>query len=835
MHAHRALGCVGLAVGAAVGAGQLDAAACGGSEGSAAGSAARCTHPREVKTVVENILGASADPAKISMSTLRSQLACALPAQHQHYITDASHWNAHWKTVVVKCFTAWLGQRDLIPPNPTRPTPTHVPTNLPPSVTLPAGPSTEVKTVVENILGASAEPEPQRKKQGPHLCSICKSAGCNYTECPVRLRLTSTTTSPTKGKAPARANADSTAADLNNLLRETAARRTQSNLSEAAAQHTGLKWPDVLLPKHEEYAAAKEYYDYCMEMEYTNCNGGYIDSADVERYEKDRLESTLAYCFNHPDEAILIDKFVAKLIASFREAGATASAARGDESTPAATPPTPNPALPIYTRGVANEAAAVIGVTADHSGAHDAADTFAVEATAAAGTGAAGGVATAPAAACGGAANTTAPAPATEGADLGVASSGVLVAFDRLVDSVECTGQNNSAMWKWSSTLLDMPKPHKRKLHHRQDEEEDGEEEESETPMDVCLSEVDVCGSKIPCNVTAFLSTGLVQERIDCTPVDGQPVKLRDLAAGVSTVLGFLITVDCLVCVWGPGQKFQFASREYAEEAFLLCTDGRVQCGPFCGGCISSDSNSFELFLMVLEPLATPQEDVASAQQIEFPLDRGIACVSWHSWRRLQSPEWFDDELCNAFLSQVNCATSEVCCVPSHFVGCLVAGAMAHVRLARLFIPGCHTDNAFWDRLPLLLFPVHVNGNHWALIAMECKAGCISLKQYDSLQKVHPSTRQMQAVLKEFRVFLRSMGWQGEIADCVEDGPQQSNGHDCGPYMLATALVLALGRALCDCAGLFENMMNTRGRIGDVIKAVPSSISSLEALWSFFS
>ena len=197
-------------------------------------------------------------------------------------------------------------------------------------------------------------------------------------------------------------------------------------------------------------------------------------------------------------------------------------------------------------------------------------------------------------------------------------------------------------------------------------------------------------------------------------------------------------------------------------------------------------------------------------------LVRGLARVGQLSWQRLEAPHWFDDELCNAFLAQVNEATStsDAYCVPTFFCDSLVTGGMQPGKLAAIFFPDCRNDPCFWDKSSVVLLPIHVNRDHWSLVGLCRRGDTIHLTAYDSLQ--HRTRRTWHALTELLQDFLRGLGWQGSVQFAVEEEcPQQTNGYDCGPFMLLMACLLATGQAF---EGQFDNMLHVRQRIGKAIR-----------------
>ena len=64
-----------------------------------------------VDELVANILGKAQNPSKVTVSTLRAQIAVAVPPQFRDCITEAQQWNDKYKAVVTASFTAWMERR----------------------------------------------------------------------------------------------------------------------------------------------------------------------------------------------------------------------------------------------------------------------------------------------------------------------------------------------------------------------------------------------------------------------------------------------------------------------------------------------------------------------------------------------------------------------------------------------------------------------------------------------------------------------------------------------------------------------------------------------------
>ena len=120
----------------------------------------------------------------------------------------------------------------------------------------------------------------------------------------------------------------------------------------------------------------------------------------------------------------------------------------------------------------------------------------------------------------------------------------------------------------------------------------------------------------------------------------------------------------------------------------------------------------------------------------------------------------------------------------------------------------------------MLLVPLHITGNHWALttIVVNLRENRITLTTYDSL-RAGRHQEAVAALLNELRRLVEGLGWQGEIEEHVsEDCPQQHNNHDCGPFMLLMAYLLAMGEDTNRHKALFGKMEEVRRRIGMVIR-----------------
>ena len=445
-------------------------------------------------------------------------------------------------------------------------------------------------------------------------------------------------------------------------------------------------------------------------------------------------------------------------------------------------------------------------------------------------------------------------------------TASLLDAARALTDSFQCRTSDGSdtPSSQWTASATDLPKPRVKSMPVAEHPcAEQADEEQSSAPWwqpsghcqcgsakcssaepcgECSMVDDNVDGSAEPCSVTAFVTAGLISERVDCMPDGGHAVTLGDVVNVVSGVLSAYATMpsddSCVLkFVWGPNDNaFEIGDATFLRERFLLHSDGKVQCGRLLeskgGGRISAMTDSFEI--MVLARLSQPGRVQRLEQEhrgptsdavtdADLPLERGIARVDRHSWRKLQPGQWFDDELCNAFLAQVNASCSRAYCVPTHFMSSLAYHAvhMPHARLAALFIPGCVDEPAFWSRHQMLLVPLHIAGSHWALITMDVRLSenCITLTSYDSWR----AGRQRDATAalsSELRRFVEGLGWQGRIEEHVSDDcPQQHNNDDCGPCMLLVACLLAMGQDANSHRALFGRMDEVRVRIGTVIKA----------------
>ena len=397
----------------------------------------------------------------------------------------------------------------------------------------------------------------------------------------------------------------------------------------------------------------------------------------------------------------------------------------------------------------------------------------------------------------------------------------VLTTFQGLVGDLKCRPRSQAGAWTASAD--DLPKPKMPGNMEASDvvEEPDCESCAEEDPHPAsAVGTVDATAE--PCRVTAYMCLGSVWERLDCAPsAQGHAVTVRDVFVAAVAVCNGL-TLDELVIVWGPGHGARCETSD-AGECFLQHADGTVQCGRLLaavgGGAITQESDSFECVLQRRGP-----HNPADAGLEFLPLERGLATVAHESWKRLDSPSWFDDELCNAFIAQLNALLHKThvaaFVVPTFFLPYLLMGHMSPATVARMFIPGCRQEASFWTRYPTLLFPLHFV-NHWALLeARYCAASQrITLVGYDSLDHGGPHMDDMRATQAEVSSFLGSLGWTGEtVCSTAPDCPPQLNGHDCGPFMLLTACLLATGRPATSSSAWFADMAQARAMIGQSIR-----------------
>jgi len=301
---------------------------------------------------------------------------------------------------------------------------------------------------------------------------------------------------------------------------------------------------------------------------------------------------------------------------------------------------------------------------------------------------------------------------------------------------------------------------------------------------------------------------------MDFTPNERGAVTLRDVVDAALAVLNDCVTVEeaiqSLEFVYGQQSRFTITADDL-DLPILVDAKGLVQCGSKLVTDQPTDPDSFCLCLRFRD------QQGENAEGDEFPIVRGLACVGRRSWSRLTTPTgWLDDELMNAFLSQVNGAGSSTYCAPSYVHPALLMRVMPVQKVRTLFFRRLSPERDVVDELlshggaiKTIAFTLHLNRNHWAMVAAvrrECPRHgvVIKLATYDSLRTKAPERRERPYVESESILacsrlverFLRESGFSGTIENEVAECPQQNNGHDCGPIVLLMCATLALNVTL---------------------------------------
>ena len=109
-------------------------------------------------------------------------------------------------------------------------------------------------------------------------------------------------------------------------------------------------------------------------------------------------------------------------------------------------------------------------------------------------------------------------------------------------------------------------------------------------------------------------------------------------------------------------------------------------------------------------------------------------------------------------------------------------------------------------RFTHLLIPIHLT-NHWILVEIVF-SGEKEIRVYDSYNKEHPI---VAAKILEFLHYLGLKAFKIKFVKC----PQQSNGYDCGVFILAFAECLINGKPISSIKQ--DNMSNYRNRIHNAL------------------
>lgn len=179
--------------------------------------------------------------------------------------------------------------------------------------------------------------------------------------------------------------------------------------------------------------------------------------------------------------------------------------------------------------------------------------------------------------------------------------------------------------------------------------------------------------------------------------------------------------------------------------------------------------------------------------------------------RRIYDPDantaqdkWVNDEGMNAYLSTLRRKHPNVLCLNSFFYSQLkVHGVQRlHRWVTREKLVQQHVDKASVFDFDFIVFPVHVNGNHWLSVAVHWR--CKKLFLYDSLMRsklFNPGELvQRIGAFSDNEYALASNGiegwieddWTWVLNDC--EYPQQANDFDCGIYAMKCLQILSSGK-----------------------------------------
>lgn len=155
-------------------------------------------------------------------------------------------------------------------------------------------------------------------------------------------------------------------------------------------------------------------------------------------------------------------------------------------------------------------------------------------------------------------------------------------------------------------------------------------------------------------------------------------------------------------------------------------------------------------------------------------------------FQSIKGREWFTGEVIEALLRVVATTTvKKVAVVSTFLVPLLEDGINRPLRALKKQIPGYTRDK-------LIIMPLHLNSNHWALACIQPNSD--SIEYYDSLLG-HQDT-----VLLKIAAFFKAIG-RIKMIDIIRHKsiPRQWNGCDCGPFTcyFGRALILDLPMDFC--------------------------------------
>ncbi|KAF5340816.1 hypothetical protein D9757_015130 [Collybiopsis confluens] len=166
--------------------------------------------------------------------------------------------------------------------------------------------------------------------------------------------------------------------------------------------------------------------------------------------------------------------------------------------------------------------------------------------------------------------------------------------------------------------------------------------------------------------------------------------------------------------------------------------------------------------------------------------------------RRLQPGEWFSDEVINAYVNLLIGSTApDIYIFHTYFWSWLLAARRQRLKFKDYpSLAGYHKRHPDILSYRLLLFPCHVNKNHWVCCALDVTNGTVTF--FDSLFGSHKASHvqwfknakewyELECQLSNKMVQDLSLVYQDISV------PQQDNGCDCGVFTLAYMQSLSTG------------------------------------------
>ena len=188
----------------------------------------------------------------------------------------------------------------------------------------------------------------------------------------------------------------------------------------------------------------------------------------------------------------------------------------------------------------------------------------------------------------------------------------------------------------------------------------------------------------------------------------------------------------------------------------------------------------------------------------------GKESTSRKNFQTLRPDTWLSDEVINTFmhlilqrnvsrnLSVPETAQKHIHIFNTFFFTKLLQGNTYDYERVQRFSRHVHQGNIF--NIDILLIPIHINGNHWAL--MEINFPNKKIQYLDSLATSNDNyiKHTMQYLKdehdKKFNFPLPDINFWSLVTD-NQNTPQQKNGHDCGVFICLFAEAIAKGIRPC--------------------------------------